>query len=238
MGSLRIPIKDCSSLRWPSCCMVCGASAELEAITSISTSSDFQFMVMITWTRHTFSIAFPVCRKHKIICRLLDVPARLSFIYGFLYLIIVPLILWIVSTILIAATTGLKGDMLDPYSNALGIFFYGSTVLLYVVAVTFRPVKLSAIDDTSVTLTVRNSESFKRFQLLNSRHQGRTNAFFHELYKSMIARGLIIGIASTAVAFWLFDSHDPAIAIAFICSSYALVGYIKLKHHYEANRGG
>lgn len=170
MGSLRLKLSSVQRLRWPPSCAVCGAKAEDHAVASISTSKNFRYYgILLRWTKNTFSVPFPVCRRHKILCLLLDLPAQWGFIDAFIYLILVPGILWIVSTLLLASLWELKGAALEPFTIASGIFFYGLMALFYFLAATIKPVKLYRIDETSLTISIKNEDCFKAFQLLNSR---------------------------------------------------------------------
>ena len=169
MASLRISLAHADRLRWPSACAVCGAPANDHAAASVTTNNDFHYTVLLKWTKRTVSVPFPVCRKHRILCRLMDIPAMLGFIDACLYLLIlVPIILLLVSGFLVSIATGLTGSSLDPYAMALASLFYGSMVLFIVAAATLKPVKLSAINQTSLTISIRNKEYFKAFQRLNS----------------------------------------------------------------------
>ena len=169
MPSLHIARANAQNLRWPSSCAVCCGPADGKAITSLSTSANFRYYaVLLKWTKHTMSLAFPACRKHAFLCRLLDIPARLGVIHAFLYSIFFPTVLWVASGILIALATGLKGDALSAYITWLAVLFYGSAALLLVAGSMFKPVTFSASDENSLTISIRSKQYFQAFEALNS----------------------------------------------------------------------
>lgn len=172
MGSIQLNLASKEKLHWPKFCAVCGATADATANTSISTPKDFKYYgALLKWTENTLSVSFPVCRKHRIFCSLLDLPAKLGFITAFLFMVFAPTILWISSSLLIswlASFIGLKGSaFVGSFITASGFFFYGSTVLLYLLAATIKPVRLSQSDEKNVALSVRNEDYFKSLQGLN-----------------------------------------------------------------------
>jgi hypothetical protein len=172
MGSLQLNLASEKKLHWPKSCAVCGAKAGAMAHTSISTPKNFKYYgVLLKWTENTLSVSFPVCRKHRIFCSVLDLPAKLGLINALLFMVFSPTILWISSSLLIswlASLTGLKGSaFVGSFVSVSGFFFYGSTVLLYLLAATIKPVRLSQADGNAVTLSVRNEDYFKSLQGLN-----------------------------------------------------------------------
>jgi len=172
MGSIQLNLASKEKLHWPKFCAVCGAKADTMASTSISTPKDFKYYgALLKWSENTLSVSFPVCRKHRKFCSLLDLPAKLGFITAFLSMIFAPTILWISSALLMswfAAFIGLKGSaFVGSFVTVSGFFFYGSTVLLYLLAATIKPVRLSQSDEKTVTLSVRNEDYFKSLQSLN-----------------------------------------------------------------------
>jgi hypothetical protein len=172
MGSIQLNLASKEKLHWPKFCAVCGAKADATANTSISTPKDFKYYgALLKWTESTLSVSFPVCQKHRILCSLLDLPAKLGFITAFLFMVFAPGILWIASAILIswlAPLAGLKdGAFVGSFTTISGFFFYGSTALLYLLAATIKPVRLSQSDEKTVTLSVRNEDYFKSLQGLN-----------------------------------------------------------------------
>jgi hypothetical protein len=168
MQSLRIAIGGTENLRWPTGCAACGIPADRQALASISTSENFQYYgVLLKWSQRTLSLPYPVCQKHQMICRLLNIPAKLGFIKGFLCLVLVPTFLWIAAIFLVAVTTGLRGDALDPFSTAFALLFYGTTTIFFIAAATLKPIQLLAVDGKSLTITFRNRNYFDSFKLLN-----------------------------------------------------------------------
>jgi hypothetical protein len=172
MGSIQLNLASKEKLHWPKFCAVCGEKAESMSNTTISTPKDFKYYgVLLKWTENTLSVSFPVCRKHFLFCSLLDLPAKLGFITAFLFMIFVPTILWITALLLIiwlSSLAGLKDTaFIGSFTTFFGFFFYGATALLYLLAATNKPVRLSNPDGKTVTLTVRNEAYFNSLQSLN-----------------------------------------------------------------------
>jgi len=149
---------------WPRVCAVCCAPAETLARVSQTSATGYY---LIAYTQKTQSINFPVCKKHRILCAVLNRPSRWGFVGSFLALLFIPGILWISTIITLAIVFGLKGDALDPYLSAIGVLFFGSMFAFLLLAPRLQPVRLAA-DKQTLTFRIKNEEYFHEFRRLNA----------------------------------------------------------------------
>jgi len=168
MGSLMISLASGQGLLWPRMCIVCGSEATHKAKTSFTlTKNPRYYLVAWGWTKETHAIPFPVCRKHKVFCSLLDLPAKWGFIDSFLFLLFAPALFWIAFVLLLAFLLGIKGDALTPFSVGSAIFFWGLAFLFLIFATTIKPVKIALIKESSIKICIKNEECFRAFEALN-----------------------------------------------------------------------
>ena len=162
MMSLQIASTRLEHLHWPAACAMCGAQADNHATASIVANQNYQYNgVQLRWTKHTSSILYPVCRKHRVLCRLINVLPRIG-LFGLVFL---PAIAVSVSMSFIVTFTD---HVVDAYIIPLAAIFYGSMVIFYVASIMLQPVHLSAIDDASLTIIIRNKKYFDAFRRLNA----------------------------------------------------------------------
>jgi hypothetical protein len=95
MNSVKFKLERGVKIQWPNYCAMCGGKATHAASTSFTATKNIgYYVVAITFKHQTYSIPYPVCRKHKIICNLLDHPARKSLLNIVLFIFIMSFILW------------------------------------------------------------------------------------------------------------------------------------------------
>ncbi len=171
MGSIKLSLASGQGILWPQSCAVCGSTATHQSKASFTVTKNLRYYgVLLRWTKQTQSIQFPVCHKHKVLCSFLDVPSKLGFVDSFLFLVLVPalllipvcsLLLWILNLI------GLKGLMPDELIKWSAVFLYGLFILFFFFAGVFKPVKILALEEDYVRVTIKNEDCMKAFMLLN-----------------------------------------------------------------------
>ncbi|MEE9912105.1 MAG: hypothetical protein K4571_10315 [Deltaproteobacteria bacterium] len=172
MNFVQIKLDRFSKIQWPSICAMCGRDATYSANTSFTTTKDIgYYLVVITFKHQTYSIAYPVCRKHRIICNLLDHPARESLMSLAIFVLITTAVLWALFYFLVSLVLDVVGlkYISSLYLNNCGewvalISFV--LVMLYALGI-FKPVKISNIDDDSIVIGIKNKDFFDSFSNLN-----------------------------------------------------------------------
>lgn len=171
MNTVKIKLERGEKIQWPNICAMCGNEATHTSSTSFTTTKDIgYYIVVITFKHETYSISYPVCRKHKLICNILDHPARESLMNNTLFVIIMTAILLGLSyflPLIIFDSLGLKyiSKIYDEYCwGWVGLISF-VLVILYVTGI-FKPVKIS-IEDDSMIISIKNNNYFNKFKILN-----------------------------------------------------------------------
>jgi hypothetical protein len=170
MSSIRLRLEAVQGLLWPKVCMVCGGSATHTAMTSFTIVKDVKyFLVALGWTKQTQSIPFPVCRKHRLLCNLLDRPSKWGFVGSFLFLVFAPTF-FLVAVVLIGTFifSIKKGPTLDAFLTCSAVFSYGLVIAFFIAAWAFKPLRISELKEYSLVLSIRNKDCFRAFEALNS----------------------------------------------------------------------
>jgi len=154
-----------SKVVWPQRCAVCGAPAQYKARASQTRATGFYFVV---YTQQTHALQYPVCRKHRFLCALLDLPARWGFVGSFLAFVFVPTMIWILLILGVSLLTGLKGDSLNSYLTVTAVLAYGGMIGFFVYATKRKPVKIHAADKNTITLDILNERYALEFRQLNA----------------------------------------------------------------------
>jgi hypothetical protein len=168
MTSVKFKLERGLKIQWPNCCAVCAGKATHEASTSFTATKDIgYYLVVINIKSQTYSIPYPVCRKHKIICTLLDYPARWSLFGIALYIFLIPFILWFLFSALFLPILDLVGlKSIEYISNSIGLIVI-VLLMLYLSGI-FKPVRISNIKDDSMKISIKNDIYFNNFKILNS----------------------------------------------------------------------
>jgi hypothetical protein len=173
MNSVKFKLERGVKIQWPSYCAMCGSKATHEASTSFTATKNIgYYVVVITFKHQTYSISYPVCRKHKIICNLLDHPARESLLNITLFIFITSLILWGLFYLLFLSIFDLVGlNNISRIYQEYGWQWTGLIalvlVMLYVSGI-FKPVRISNIEEDSMIISIKNNKFFNDFKILNS----------------------------------------------------------------------
>lgn len=157
-------------MRWPNKCAFCNSPATKWAEASLTSATSLRYYVVsLGWKEQTHSISYPVCDKHRLFCNLLNLPSKWGFINSFLFLIFVPTIVWIGSVLLLSVLLGIKGNDLSPIMTVVAIISYGSTVSYFVYSAFKKPICISGINGTLISLKITNNNFFKEFIDYNKR---------------------------------------------------------------------
>ena len=164
MGSVSLDLASGKKVRWPNKCAFCDAPATRWAEASLTSATSLRYYVVaLGWKEQTHSISYPVCKKHRVLCNLLNLPSKWGFINSFLFLVFVPTFFWIGIGLLLAVSLGIKGSDLSPISTIVAILTYGSTILFFVYCALRKPIRISGVSGTLIRLKMTNNNFFKEF---------------------------------------------------------------------------
>jgi len=170
MTTFQVTPHNQQGLSWPNQCALCGNPSTHTAKASCTTTSDVRsYVVIVAWTYKLMHLAYPVCRKHRFICRLLDEPSRWSFIQAGVMLVLGPCI---VGMLLFCAILP-PIELLDVDPPAFVRHIIGSSPIaiwiVYMFSARFlKPVRVSNLDRTSMLLSVRSPTIASALEELNA----------------------------------------------------------------------
>ena len=156
------------TLDWPNKCALCGSPAEGFAEASLTKLTDFRYyLLFFSWKVFNTSISYPVCKKHKLVCNLLDFPARQSFLGNIAVLLFVPCFV-ILIILMIFEFLYPPGSVLTPTSVKFVVCGpYGVMIFFYLLSAFIKPVKLCESCFTNVRLKFRRKKFLKEFVEIN-----------------------------------------------------------------------
>ena len=164
MGTVTIDLASGNKVRWPNKCAFCGSPATKWAEASLTAATSLKYYgVALGWKEQTHSISYPVCEKHRFFCNLLNLPSKWGFINSFLFLILVPTFVWIGIVLLLSVLLGIKGDDLSSIMAVIAIISYGSTVFYFVYSAFKKPIRISGISGTLISLKINNNNFLRDF---------------------------------------------------------------------------
>jgi hypothetical protein len=151
-----------SPLHWEPWCLVCNAPAVGEACASLVNPNRFLMVSpFVFWSSERFDVSYPVCMRHRRMCNLLDWPARRGPIVSFVCWLVLPAIVWLACLIgVIVLLPNLAPLIRQVLGVSLAITLWGGMTFWYVAAIFLKPVRLSKLSSTHVTVTIRNKIAF------------------------------------------------------------------------------
>ena len=173
MNSAKIKLDHGEGIQWPNKCAMCGEVATHSASSSFTTLKNVGFYVVLVTLKHqTYSMLYPVCRKHRFLCNILDHPARESFVSLSFFVAITTALLLGFSSILLTFAFDYFGltFMSKIYEEngwkILGAAYFVASIL-YVSGI-FKPVTISNVKDDSLVVSIKNKKFFNEFTSINS----------------------------------------------------------------------
>ena len=161
MHSIKLNLGPDGRIWWPSRCALCGVDAEDVARAT-------RYVKMGGQTEKTDTLSYPVCRRHKRLCTLLDRPAKWGFVGSFVALVLIPMIPLGVITIVAAGFAELKGDALSLLFWITAVLVYGGMAAFFIFAATRKPVKLLKVKKNAFKIKILSDNFFEVFKLLNA----------------------------------------------------------------------
>jgi hypothetical protein len=186
MPSIRVPLQIhrghrwISPLSWEPWCLVCNAPMEGEANASlVNPNRFFSVSPFVFWSSEHFDVSYPVCMRHRMMCNLLDWPSRRGAIVSLVCWLLLPAVIWLACLIgLIAFLPNLAVLQRQVLAVSLAISLWGGMTAWYAAAFFLKPVRLSKLCRTHITLTIRNKIAFLHIQSVGRAaaacHPGRT----------------------------------------------------------------
>ena len=169
MGSVALGLYQ--DIKWPNYCAVCDEQPTDWAKTSITETTKIgYYVVALSISHQTYTLAYPVCKKHKALCNFLNLPAQSSIINIVFGSIFATLALWGILALLFYMIFALIGlgtttkDLIGPWAFVLAI---GLVVFYYIYAVFYQPVKILFISEHSIKISIKNEKYFNDFKLAN-----------------------------------------------------------------------
>ncbi len=162
MGKLRFDIHH--PISWPEGCAICGAPAMMRARVSHTVATGYY---LFAYAQRTHFSDYPVCRKHRFLCSVLDRPSRWGFVGKFWALLIIPGVLLVFMGLTLAVLFGIKGEALDSILSVVGIGSFVMTLGFLIFAPRYQPVRIVEADKESLTFEIKNEEYFRQFKSLN-----------------------------------------------------------------------
>jgi hypothetical protein len=158
-----------SPLKWEPWCLVCNAPAESEASASLVHPNEFVLVPpLLFWSSEHFDISYPVCMRHRRVCNFLDWPARRGPIVAFVCWLLLPAVLWLACVIgVITSHPTLSVFARQALAVCIAIALWGGMTIWYAAAIYFKPVRLSQLSRTHVTVAVRNKIAFLHIEGTN-----------------------------------------------------------------------
>jgi hypothetical protein len=168
MPSIRVPLQIHSGHRWISPlsweprCLVCNDPMEGEANASMVNPNKFLTVSpLVFWSSEHFDVSYPVCMRHRRMCNLLDWPSRRGAIVSLVCWLLLPAVFWLAFLIgVIDFRPNLPVLARQVLAVALAISLWGSMTFWYSAAYFLKPVKLSKLSRTHITVTIRNKIAF------------------------------------------------------------------------------
>ena len=174
MGSVKLCISENLRIKWPNQCAVCNNPSTDWATTSITNSTKFRYYVVaMSFTHQTHSLSYPVCKKHKRLCKLLDQPAKSSLLNNTLAFFFIVFIMWLILAFLFSSALNLIGleqrtrDSIEYWS---GMSAFGLVLFLMIYAMLYKPVKILNLNEQSMEIKIKNDKYFNYFKALNIEH--------------------------------------------------------------------
>lgn len=171
MGSVKLSMSDKLRIKWPNHCAVCDNPPTDSATTSITNTTKFRYYVVaMSFTHQTYSLSYPVCKKHKILCKLLDQPAKSSLLGNTFAFFIVAFILWLILNLFITYTfgfIGIKNLTEDAILKWSGYSAFGLAICFIIYGAYIKPVKVINLSEDSMELNIKNDKYLNEFNALN-----------------------------------------------------------------------
>jgi hypothetical protein len=172
MGSVKLGFCENFSIKWPNLCAVCNSQSTDWAKSSITNTIKIRYYVVaLSFTHRIYTLSYPVCKKHKFICNLVDQPARGSLLQNVIALIFIPAIVWIIlalpTAILLGDVFNVRIQYREVITNLLGIPVLVATILFVIYALFFKPVKISHLAEDSMKIKIKNDRFLNEFKALN-----------------------------------------------------------------------
>jgi len=155
-----------SPLSWEPWCLVCNAPMQAEANASLVNPNKFLiFFPFVLWSSEYFEVSYPVCSRHRRMCNLLDWPARRGAIVSCLCWLLLPAVIWLTCILGVMAFTSIVPvPARQLLAATLAILLWGGMTLWYLAALFLKPVRLSKLSRTHITVTIRNKIAFLHIQ--------------------------------------------------------------------------
>jgi hypothetical protein len=162
-----------SPLKWEPWCLVCNAPMEAEANASLVNPDTFLMVwPFVSWSSEHFVVSYPVCMRHRRMCNLLDWPSRRGAIVSLVCWLLLPAVIWLACVIgLIAFLPTLPVLTRQVLAMSLAILLWGGMTFWYAAAFFLKPVRLSKLRRTQITVTIRNKIAFMHIQRVDSDQQ-------------------------------------------------------------------
>jgi hypothetical protein len=143
----------------------------MEAEASASLVNPNKFLIVapfVFWSSEHFDVSYPVCMRHRRICNLLDWPSRRGPFVSFLCWLFLPAVIWLACFIGVIAFLPDIAVPRQMLAATLAILLWGGMTLWYAAAFFLKPVRLSKLHRTHITVTIRNKIAFLHIQHANS----------------------------------------------------------------------
>jgi hypothetical protein len=127
-----------------------------------------QFLIVppfVFWSSEHFDVSYPVCMRHRRMCNFLDWPSRRGAVVSLGCWLLLPAVIWLVCLIgVIAFLPNLPVLARQVLTVALAISLWGGMTFWYAAAFFLKPVRLSKLRPTHITVTIRNKIAFLHIQ--------------------------------------------------------------------------
>ena len=174
MGSVKLMMSENLRIKWPDQCAACNNPSTDSATTSITNTTKFRYYVVaMSFTHQTYSFSYPVCKKHKRLCNLLDQSAKSSLLNNTLVFFFGVLILWLILNFLFSSTLKIIGlEIIDQNSIDYWSFMSSLVVatLLIIYSFFLKPVRISNLSEDSMEISIKNDKYLNYFKALNNEH--------------------------------------------------------------------
>jgi hypothetical protein len=171
MGSVKLHMSENLRIKWPNQCAVCNNPPADSSKTSITNTIKFRYYVVaMSFTHQTYTLLYPVCKKHKRLCNLLDQPARSSLLNNTFAFFIAATIFWLILDFIITYTVGfigLKNISEDAILKWSGYLAFGLVIGFIIYGIYIKPVKVISLSENSMKINIKNDKYLNEFNALN-----------------------------------------------------------------------
>ncbi len=170
MPKLRLSTARVNRIIWPPKCVVCGShkTTTMRARCSIVTRASYAIFYW-SWTTKGFSVGYPLCIKHKILCFLPSLLSErnlfntaISFI---LFIAVFVLSIWLLAPIIMFFLDGTEINYDQTAFYFVGLI--AAIVLVFFGVRKLTPVKLHGADNQTISLSINNESYMSEFTALN-----------------------------------------------------------------------